>query len=222
LQKPEPRRQEDGVPQAIRYFSRESGLPLTIGLLVDTSISQFHVLEPERRASFTSLHQVLREGQDEAFVAHFDLQVEALQGFTPSRKDLAASLGQLAVPKRWGTLLYDAIRLCSENLMRKQKGRNAFILLSDGVDFRSKTSLETAIEWQRADTIVYSVLFATPFRPTGQSRPRSSLRAGISPDVRQRPDRLDACDLPFIYRPIMPFSRPTAKSKRGLATDKHG
>jgi hypothetical protein len=65
--------EEDGVPQTIRYFSRESDLPLTVGLLVDTSQSQFHVLEPERRASYTFLDQVLREGQDQAFVAHFDV-----------------------------------------------------------------------------------------------------------------------------------------------------
>lgn len=60
---------EDGVPQTIRYFSRESYLPLTIGLLVDTSNSQLHVIEPERRASYTFLDQVIREDQDQAFVA---------------------------------------------------------------------------------------------------------------------------------------------------------
>lgn len=79
--------------------------------------------------------------------------VEVLQSFTSSRKDLAAALGQLAVPMRLSTLLYDAIRDCSENL-------------SDGVDFRSKTSLRTAIEYaQRSDTIIYSILFAEPLRP---------------------------------------------------------
>jgi hypothetical protein len=92
--------------------------------------------------------------------------VEVLQSFTSSRKDLAAALGQLAVPMRLSTLLYDAIRDCSENLMRGKKGRRAFILLSDGVDFRSKTSLRTAIEYaQRSDTIIYSILFAESLRP---------------------------------------------------------
>jgi len=161
--------QEDGVPQTIRYFARESDLPLTIGLLVDTSNSQLHVLEPERQASYTFLGEILRESQDLAFLAHFDVRVEVLQGFTSSRKDLESALGQLKVPVRLGTRLYDAIRDCSENRMRKRSGRKAFILLSDGVDYGSKTSLGTAIEYaQRADTIVYSILFAeapSPYRP---------------------------------------------------------
>ncbi len=157
---------EDGVPQTIRYFSRESDIPLTIGLLVDTSQSQAHVLEPERQASNAFLDRVLREGTDQAFVAHFDVRVEVLQGFTSSRKDLAAALERLRVPSALSTLLFDAIRDCSENLMRSQTGRKAFILLSDGGDFRSKTSLATAIEYaQRADTIVYSIYFAEPLRP---------------------------------------------------------
>src|ERR1035441_5134603 len=172
--------QEDGVPQTIRYFSRESDLPLTIGLLVDTSQSHLHVLEPERRGSYAFLDQVIREDQDQAFVAHFDVHVEVLQGFTSSRKDLASALGRLRVPNALSTLLYDAIRDCSENPMRKQKGRKAFILLSDGADFRSKTSLGTAIEYaQRADTIIYSILFAEPLRPY---RPLRSMVLAVSRD----------------------------------------
>jgi len=160
---------DDGAPQTIRYFSRESDLPLTVGLLVDTSQSQAHVLEPERSASFTFLDRVLREGIDQAFVAHFDVRVEVLQNFTSSRKNLESALSQLKVPEALSTLLYDAIRECSENQMREKEGRKAFILLSDGADFRSKTTLPTAIEYaQRADTIIYSILFAEPlhaYRP---------------------------------------------------------
>jgi len=155
-----------GVSQTIRYFSRESDLPLSVGLLVDTSQSQFHVLEPERRASYTFLDRVLREGIDQAFVAHFDVHAEVLQSFTSSRKELESALAKLRVPAALSTLLYDAIRDCSENLMRRKQGRKAFILLSDGVDYRSKTTLPTAIEYaQRADTLIYSILFAEPLRP---------------------------------------------------------
>jgi VWFA-related protein len=161
--------EEAGVPQTIRYFHRELDLPLTIGLLVDTSNSQTHVLEPERRASLTFLDRVLREDRDQAFVAHFDLRVEVLQGFTSSRRALEAALARLSVPTRLSTLLYDAVRDCSEKLMKRETGRKAFILLSDGVDFRSKTSLVDAVEYaQRADTIVYSIFFAdalVPYRP---------------------------------------------------------
>jgi len=161
--------EEAGVPQNIRYFYRELDLPLTIGLLVDTSNSQAHVLEPERKATLTFLERVLREDRDQALVAHFDVRVEVLQGFTSSRRALEAALARLSVPAKLSTLLYDAVRDCSEKSMKKETGRKAFILLSDGVDFRSKTSLADAIEYaQRADTIIYSIFFAdalVPYRP---------------------------------------------------------
>ncbi|HXA67676.1 MAG TPA: VWA domain-containing protein [Bryobacteraceae bacterium] len=153
--------EEAGVPQTIRYFSRESDLPLTIGLLVDTSRSQIGVIERERLASYTFLDQVLREDKDRAFVAHFDIRVEVLQDLTSSRTRLASALDKLRIPPRPATLLYQAVRDCSESLMRKQLGRKAFVILSDGVDVRSKTTISTAIEYaQRADTIIYSILFS--------------------------------------------------------------
>jgi VWFA-related protein len=133
--------EEAGVPQTIRYFSRESDLPLTVGLLVDTSRSQIGVLEPERRASQTFLDQVLRGDKDRAFVAHFDRRVEVLQDLTSSRAKLASALDELKIPSRGSTLLYRAVRECSENQMRKQPGRKAFVVLSDGVDVGSKTTL---------------------------------------------------------------------------------
>jgi VWFA-related protein len=151
---------EAGVPQTITYFSRESDLPLTIGLLVDTSRSQIGVLEPERRASYTFLDQVLHD-KDRAFVAHFDVRVEVLQNLTSSRTELASALDRLVIPPRPATLLYQAVRDCSENQMKKLQGRKAFVILSDGVDVRSKTTIVTAIEYaQRADTIIYSILFS--------------------------------------------------------------
>jgi VWFA-related protein len=153
--------EEDGVPQTIKYFSRESDLPLTIGLLVDTSRSQIGVIERERRASQTFLDRVLREDKDRAFVAHFDIRVEVLQDLTSSRAKLASALDELKIPPRGSTLLYRAVRECSENQMRKQPGRRAFVILSDGVDVHSKTTIVTAIEFaQRADAIIYSILFS--------------------------------------------------------------
>jgi len=70
--------EEDGRPQTIRYFTRETDLPLTLGLLVDTSMSQRRVLDQERSASYTFLDQVLRPNKDMAFVIHFDREVELL------------------------------------------------------------------------------------------------------------------------------------------------
>jgi VWFA-related protein len=151
--------EEDGGPQTIRYFSRESNLPLTLCLLVDTSRSQLQVLRPERKASYAFLDHMLREG-DQAFVASFDIDVRMLQGLTNSRESLSAALDQLRIPKRPSTLLYDAIHQTSDDPMRKQKDRKAFILLSDGVDYHSKTTLGPAIEYaQRADTLIYSIWF---------------------------------------------------------------
>jgi VWFA-related protein len=168
---------EDGRPQTIRYFARVTDLPLTLGLLVDTSLSQRRVLEQERTASYTFLEDLLREWKDKAFVVHFDSEVELLQDLTSSRPKLEAALQKLEVPSRdqsqgggptpahigGGTLLYDAVFLASDEIMSKQQGRKAIIILSDGVDQGSKVSLNRAIEAaQRSDTLVYTILFADP------------------------------------------------------------
>jgi VWFA-related protein len=156
--------QDEGRPQEIRYFAQESNLPLTIGLLVDTSCSQMRVLESERTASYKFLDQVLRV-DDVAFVMRFDFKVSLLQSFTSSREELSMALSNLSRPKHCGTLLYDAIHDASEQLMKKKDGRKAFVVLSDGGDARSKHSIGTAIEFaQRPDTIIYSVLFADRLR----------------------------------------------------------
>lgn len=175
--------EEDGRPQTIRYFSRETDLSLTLGLLVDTSLSQRRLLGQERTASSSFLNQVLRENKDEAFVIHFDREVELLQDLTSSRQRLESALGLLETPappqmsqrtgnrtpasgpgsrrRGGGTLLYDAVFLASDEVMKKQRGRKAVIILSDGVDTGSRESLISAIESaQRTDTLAYSILFA--------------------------------------------------------------
>jgi VWFA-related protein len=170
--------EEDGHPQTIAYFTQETNQPLTLGLLVDTSLSQRSVLGEERSASYSFLDHVIREDRDKAFVIHFDREVELLQDLTASRKKLESALALLEEPERGsgnsgggrgqrgsrggaGTLLYDAVYLASNELMGKQQGRKSLIILSDGVDHGSKETLETAItSAQRADTIVYSILFA--------------------------------------------------------------
>jgi VWFA-related protein len=179
--------QEDGRPQSIRYFSQETNLPLTLGLLVDTSRSQTGVLDAERNASRSFLDQMLVQARDKAFLIHFDREVELLQDMTSSREKLQAALELLKTPsdrdssndpndsrdsrsgsgshRGGGTQLYDAVFLASNELMRKQQGRKALIILSDGVDRGSKTYLESAIESaQRADAVVYSIYFADSHR----------------------------------------------------------
>jgi VWFA-related protein len=181
--------QQDSRPQTIRYFTQETNLPLTLGLLVDTSMSQRNVLDQERSASKTFLDEMVTN-KDRAFVVHFDREVELLQDLTADHGKLESAL-QLIQPssenretsvggdqdgsagpsrRRAGTLLYDAIFLASDELMKKQTGRKALVVLSDGVDRGSKESLASAIEAaQRADTIVYSVYFADKGRGEGNS-----------------------------------------------------
>lgn len=163
--------EDNGKPQRIRYFSEEADLPLTIGLLVDTSRSQSGVLERESQASYTFLDQVLREGKDQAFVVHFDEKVETLQGLTSSRSQLKSALEQLRIPADLATLIYGAVHDSSENIMREQQGRKALVLLTDGVAYKDPISLETAIEFaQRAGVIVYSIRFSDPVHFRGPVR----------------------------------------------------
>lgn len=175
--------QEGGRPQSIRYFSQQSDLPLTLGLLIDTSGSQTRVLDRERTASYEFFEHILREDKDKAFLIHFDREVELLQDLTSSRKDLEAALKDVERPqlnrrsssggggggnpqgrgqgRGGGTAMYDAIFLAADELLRKQQGRKAVVLLSDGVDNGSKESIGGAIESaQRADMLVYSIRFA--------------------------------------------------------------
>ena len=157
---------ESGRAQKIKYFSRETNLPLVLGLLVDTSGSQRMVLGEEQEASFRFLDTVLREDLDRTFVVHFDYRPEVLQNITTSKLQLQASLERLTLPYTrrgaGGTTLYDAVYLCSILVTKIQTGRNALILLTDGEDImRAAFSLEDAIDAaQRADTLIYSILFS--------------------------------------------------------------
>ncbi len=160
---------EDGRPQVIRYFSRESDLPLTLGLMVDTSMSQQKVLDAERGASYRFLDRVLRERKDQIFVMQFDMSVQVRQALTDSRSKLDDALSYVDTPTRnelrlqsgGGTLLYDAVIKASKDIMHDRQGRKALIILSDGVDTGSEASLNDAIEAaQRSDTIIYSILFS--------------------------------------------------------------
>jgi len=86
---------EDGRQQTIRYFSRQTDLPLVVGLLVDTSLSERNMLATERDATHTFLKQVLRPDKDQAFLIHFDHEVELLQDVTSSRERLEKALALL-------------------------------------------------------------------------------------------------------------------------------
>jgi len=174
---------ENNRPQTIRYFSRESELPLTVGLMIDTSMSQEKVLDSERTASFRFLDQVLREKQDKLFVMQFDMAVQLRQPLTSSRKDLEDILPYVDTPTRkelrmqtgGGTLLYDAVVQACNTVLNTQSNRKAMIVLSDGGENGSTATLTDAIEAaQRADTLIYSILFSDsgfPAPPFGFGAP---------------------------------------------------
>ena len=169
--------QVDGKPQTIRYFDKDTNLPLTLGLLVDTSASQRDVIDEERTASSTFLDQMLTTPKDKAFIMQFATETELLQDITSSRPLLQAALKEIDTPGKssgssgddtsgrrprggGGTVLYDSLFLASDELMSKQTGRKAIIILSDGGDRGSRETLVKSIEAaQRADTIIYAIYF---------------------------------------------------------------
>ncbi len=160
---------EDGRPQTIRYFARESDLPLTLGLMVDTSGSQRHVLDAERGASLRFLDQVVRPAKDKVFILQFDSSVQIKQALTSSLAKLddalayvdTETISQLRMHQGGGTLLYDAVARASDDQMKKLTGRKALIVLTDGVDVGSYGTLNDAIEAaQRADTLIYTILYS--------------------------------------------------------------
>jgi VWFA-related protein len=200
----------DDHPQNIRYFDQDRNLPLTLGLLVDTSGSVRNVLDEERTASSAFLDSMLTappgRDPDKAFVIQFASQVELLQDVTSSRPRLQAAIRDIdssspsfannggnngnsqndpndpndngnngggnngnngnrggrgnRTYRGGGTALYDAAFLAADEVMAKQKGRKAIIVLTDGVDNGSRENLTKAIESnQRADTIIYAIYF---------------------------------------------------------------
>jgi VWFA-related protein len=165
---------EDGKEQTIKNFTRETDLPLTIGLLVDTSASQERLIDTEQRAASQFFTKVLRQ-KDEAFLIQFGAEAELLQDSTNSPRLLQKGLQQLrlSVPvgglhpgpvptlqNQAGTILYDAVYLAANDRLRSDVGRKAIVMITDGVDTGSKISRDKAIEAaQKADAIIYSIYY---------------------------------------------------------------
>ncbi|MBI2679297.1 MAG: VWA domain-containing protein [Candidatus Koribacter versatilis] len=172
---------EDGQKQTIKYFSTESNQPLTLGLLIDSSASQQRVLGMEQEVGSQFLAEVLGP-KDMAFVIGFDVNVDLLQDYTNSRRELKEALyrakinngggfggagvpgiggGPVPTSRPRGTLLYDAVYLAADEKLGREVGRKAMIILTDGVDQGSQETLKQAIEAaQRADAICYVLLIS--------------------------------------------------------------
>jgi VWFA-related protein len=169
---------EDGKPQTIKYFNANTDLPLTLGILIDTSGSQTRVLPMEQEIGAAFLAEVLQK-KDLAFVINFDLDADLVQDFTNSPHDLRTALNKVKINAppcggapglgggplpsncRGGTVLYDAVYLAAEEKLKNEVGRKAMVILTDGQDEGSKLKPRDAIEAaQKADTIVYVLLIA--------------------------------------------------------------
>jgi VWFA-related protein len=168
---------EEGKAQAIKYFTRETDLPLTIGLLVDVSGSQRNLIDIERNAASQFFSQVLRK-KDEAFLISFGEETELLQDYTGSARLLAQGLNQLRVSSGVGgihpgpvptigdprgTVLYDAIYLAASEKLKTEVGRKVIVVITDGVDQGSRMTRNQAIEAaQKADAVIYSIDYYDP------------------------------------------------------------
>jgi VWFA-related protein len=172
---------EDSKPQTIKYFTAESNLPLTLGILIDTSGSQLRVLDMEKEVGGAFLRQILTD-KDLAYVMDFDVQAELIQDYTRDVHRLQNALnkvkinsgvtsggsgipglgqGPVPVQNAPGTVLYDAVYLSANDMLSKEVGRKAMVLLTDGEDEGSKLKIKDAIEAaQKADAIVYVLLCA--------------------------------------------------------------
>ena len=163
---------EDKVPQTIKNFTQEKNLPLTIGILLDTSGSQEHVLPLEQESGATFLRNVLKT-KDEAFLISFDINLNLLADYTNRASEIKRALDKATIntgagtgsitgngtPR--GTLLFDAVFTAANDKLRQEAGRKIIVLLTDGGDQGSQETLKTATEAaQKANAIIYVILIA--------------------------------------------------------------
>jgi VWFA-related protein len=198
---------EDGRPETIKSFTRESNLPFRLGLLVDTSRSVSGALDNERKAAEKFVDQMLPADpgsavqKDEAFLIHFDHEVELLEDFTNSREKLHHELDDMGPTRasgdsgqgpetsdssnsgqsrsHGGTQLYDAIYLACHELMESKDGRKAVVVFSDGADRGSKETLNDAVDAaDHANVAVYTIYFKGEQENNGGGFPGQGGRRG--------------------------------------------
>jgi VWFA-related protein len=167
---------EDNGEQKIAFFSKEVTLPITLGLLIDTSGSEQYRLGAEQEAASRFVERVMKKG-DMAMVISFDLDVDLLADFTDDRAQIERSInkarisavsGGVVTPgtipsNTGGTHFYDAVFLACNDKLATEAGRKALVIITDAQDEGSRLRLEEAIESaQRTDTVVHVLLVHDP------------------------------------------------------------
>src|SRR6266851_2088596 len=163
---------EDKALQKTKNFTQEKNLPLTIGILLDTSGSQQNVLPLEQQSGAEFLKDVLTP-KDEAFLISFDINVDLLADYTNSPREIKRAIDSAVINTgagtgsvtgngtARGTLLFDAVYLAAHDKLRQEAGRKILVLLTDGGDQGSQETLKTATEAaQKSNAIVYVILTA--------------------------------------------------------------
>ncbi len=180
LDKPNFRVLDDGVPQEIRYFSRQTDLPLRIGMLLDTSNSIRDRLQFEQDAAVGFLFSVLRRGKDQSFLMTFDDQPYVAQDYTDDGGRLRDEIMKMRAGG--GTAVYDAIYKACRDLLshpprpagdRPDVVRRVMVLISDGDDNLSDRTRAEAIEMaQRTSVVIYTISTSTQWVTLTQNNER--------------------------------------------------
>jgi VWFA-related protein len=210
---------EDGKKQVIKDFTRESNQPLTIGMLVDVSMSQEFLIDQEKASALQFFQRVLRK-EDLAFLMSFGSEAELLQDYTNSMKLLRTGMDAIRlsgpagamsptgspVPTAGtprGTILFDSVYLAAADQLKSQVGRKVIILVTDGMDQGSRYTRERAIEAaQKSDAIIYSI-FHADFRRNGYYyRPSTADLNRMSGDTGGRVFEAGRNDLNQIFKEI--------------------
>ena len=176
---------EDGRPQQVFTFKRETTLPINIAILMDLSGSQEYTFPQEKIAAGEFLRSIIRPGKDSAAILTFQDDVELVQGLSSRTDTLNRAFDEIQYSRRLGastrhqaTALYDAIYITADEILARddsrrsapdeQVTRRAIILLTDGVDNASSRKLDEAIDraW-RAGVIIYSIGIGDRFRFEG-------------------------------------------------------
>jgi VWFA-related protein len=168
---------EDGKEQPITYFGKESDMPITLAMLMDTSGSMYYIMDAEKEAASDFVHEIMRK-KDEAVVISFDTDADLLADWTEDPTELTRAIRRAEVKVNsagiggtaptvssngGGTNLFDAIYLACHDKLQSEAGRKAIIVLSDAEDNGSKMSINEAIEMaQRSDAVIHVILISDP------------------------------------------------------------